>query len=139
MRKLLVIGIGAGDPEHVTMQAIRALNEADVFFVIEKGHETDELVALRKEICERYIEDPSYRIVAVADPPRDRKAPAYRSAVEDWRGRRAGLWERLIADELSEDACGAFLVWGDPSLYDSTIAIVDRILARGKVAFQEAA
>jgi precorrin-6A synthase len=29
VRKLLVIGIGAGDPEHVTVQAIKALNEAD--------------------------------------------------------------------------------------------------------------
>ncbi len=135
MRKLLVIGIGAGDPEYVTVQAIRALNEADVFFVIEKGRETEELVRLRREICERYIEHPSYRIVAVADPPRDRHAPAYRSAVEDWRARRAELWERLIADELSEDGCGAFLVWGDPSLYDSTLAIVDQIRARGTVAF----
>ena len=35
MRRVLVIGIGAGDPEQVTVQAIKALNETDVFFVIE--------------------------------------------------------------------------------------------------------
>ena len=29
--RLLLIGIGAGDPEYVTQQAIRALNEVDVF------------------------------------------------------------------------------------------------------------
>jgi precorrin-6A synthase len=136
MRKLLVIGIGAGDPEHVTVQAIRALNEVDVFFVIDKGHETEELVRLRREICERYIEDRSYRIVEVPDPPRDRGAAAYRSAVDDWRRRRAEVWERLILDELVEDDCGAFLVWGDPSLYDSTLAILGQILARGAVAFE---
>lgn len=136
MRKLLIVGIGAGDPEHVTVQGIRALNEADVFFVIDKGHETEDLVRLRKEICERYIEDSSYRIVEVPDPPRDRTAPAYRSAVEDWRRRRAEVWERLIGDELDEDGCGAFLVWGDPSLYDSTPAVLDQILARGTVAFE---
>src|SRR5580765_4809468 len=112
MRRLLVIGIGAGDPEHVTVQAIGALNQADVFFVIDKGGDADDLVRLRREICERYVEGGSYRIVAVADPPRDRTAQAYRTAVDDWRARRADVWGALIADELGEDECGAFLVWG---------------------------
>jgi precorrin-6A synthase len=136
MRRLLVIGIGAGDPEHVTVQAIDALNQVEVFFVIEKGHETDELVRLRREICERYIDEQTYRIVEIVDPPRDRTTPAYREAVEDWRARRAELWERAIADELGDDGCGAFLVWGDPSLYDSTLAVLEQILARGTVAFE---
>jgi precorrin-6A synthase len=136
MRRLLVIGIGAGDPEHVTIQAVRALNEVDVFFVIEKSHDTDELVLLRREICERYIDAHTYRIVEIPDPPRDRTTPAYSEAVEDWRRRRAELWERAIADELGEDHCGAFLVWGDPSLYDSTLAVLEQILARGTVSFQ---
>ena len=139
MRRVLVIGIGAGDPEHVTVQAVGALNEVDVFFVINKNPshpETDELVRLRREICERYIREPTYRIVEIADPPRDRTTPAYGDAVEQWRARRAELWERAIADELGEDGCGAFLVWGDPSLYDSTIAVLEQILARGTVAFE---
>lgn len=136
MRKLLIIGIGAGDPEHVTVQAIRALNQVDVFFVIDKGQETEQLVHMRREICERYIEDSAYRIVTVPDPPRERTAPAYSSAVEDWRRRRADVWERLLHDELGEEECGAFLVWGDPSLYDSTLAVIDQILARGTVAFE---
>jgi len=135
MRKLYVIGIGAGDPEHLTVQAIRALNEVDVFFVIDKAKAAD-LVRLRTEICERYIERSSYRIVEVPDPPRDREAAAYRSAVEDWRRLRAEVWERLIGGELGEDDCGAFLVWGDPSLYDSTLAIVDQLHARGAVSFE---
>jgi precorrin-6A synthase len=136
MRTVLIIGIGAGDPEHLTVQAIRALNRADVVFVVEKGPDAGELVRLRHEILERYLEDGRRpRIVALPDPPRDRAAPAYRSAVEDWRARRADMWERRIAGELGEGECGAFLVWGDPAIYDSTIAIVDDILARGNVAF----
>jgi precorrin-6A synthase len=74
MRRMLLIGIGAGDPQYVTQQAVRALNEVDVFFVMEKGEEKDDLVALRREVCERFIEDESYRIVAVRDPERDRTA-----------------------------------------------------------------
>jgi len=136
MRKLLVIGIGAGDPEHVTVQAMAALNEADVLLIIEKAGEREDLVRLRKEICDRYIERASYRIVDVPDPERDRTTPAYRAAVEEWRGKRADVWERVIADELGEDESGAFLVWGDPSLYDSTLAVIDEIHSRGTVAFE---
>jgi precorrin-6A synthase len=123
----------------VTVQAINAMNEVDVFFVIEKGHETDELVRLRREICERYIREPTYRIVEIADPTRDRTRPAYSKAVEEWRAQRAELWERALADELGEDGCGAFLVWGDPSLYDSTLAVLEQILERGAVAFEHEA
>lgn len=131
-----MIGIGAGDPRHVTVQAVDALGEVDVFFVISKGHETEELVRLRREICERYIREHTYRIVEIPDPPRDRATPAYANAVEEWRSQRAQLWERAIAQELPEDGCGAFLVWGDPSLYDSTLAVIEQILARGRVEFE---
>ena len=135
MRKVFVIGIGAGDPEHVTVQAIKAMNEVDVIFVLEKANGRHDLVQLRKEICERYIENRPYRLVEVRDPERDRKAPAYRSAVDEWRLQRADIWERAIGDELGDDDCGAFLVWGDPALYDSTLAVVERIRARGALRF----
>lgn len=136
MRRVLLIGIGAGDPEHLTVQAIKALNAVDVFFIVDKGDDKQDLVRLRKEICDRYVENGSYRMVEVRDPERDRSASAYRAAVEDWRRRRADIYETLIQDELGEEGRGAFLVWGDPSLYDSTLAIVDEILARGNVAFE---
>lgn len=135
MRKLLVIGIGAGDPDYITIQAINALNEVDVFFIIDKGEEKDELVALRKELCRRYIDDQSFRIVEAPDPERDRKAEAYTSAVEDWYEKRAEIFEKMMVDELAEDGCGGFLVWGDPTLYDSTIRIIEMIKARQRVAF----
>jgi precorrin-6A synthase len=132
VRTVLVIGIGAGDPEHVTMQAVGAMRRAEVVFVVEKGTAADELAALRHEILERYVERMP-RIVALPDPPRDRGAAAYGEAVDDWRARRAELWERALAGELGEDGCGAFLVWGDPAIYDSTLAVLDRIRARGNV------
>ena len=135
MRKIFIIGIGAGNPDYVTVQAINALNAVDVFFVMDKGQEKDDLVRLRKEICERYIKDKSYRTVETADPPRDRNPPSYEPAVRAWHDQRAGIYERLIAEELGEDECGAFLVWGDPSLYDSTLRIIDQIMARGAIAF----
>jgi precorrin-6A synthase len=136
MRKVFVIGIGAGNPDYITVQAINALNEVDVFFVMDKGDEKEDLVRFRKEICERYIENKSYRTVETVDPRRDRDASSYESAVAAWHDHRAVVYERLISQELGDEECGAFLVWGDPSLYDSTLRIIDQITARGTVAFE---
>ena len=136
MRKLFIIGIGAGDPDYVTVQAIKALNQVDVFFVVEKGREKHALAGLRREVCERFIDDDSYRTVAIQDPERDRTATAYRAAVDDWRRRRAEAYEAALLAELGEEERGAFLVWGDPAIYDSTLAIVEEILARGRVTFE---
>jgi len=135
MRKLLVIGIGTGNPEHLTIQAIKALNRADVFFVMDKGENKGELVRIRRDICKRYIEGHAYRFVEVRDPVRDSAAPSYRAGVEQWHRERAAILQRLIADELGEDQTGGFLVWGDPSLYDSTLRIIDLMQASGAVAF----
>ena len=136
MKKVFVIGIGAGNPDYVTVQAINALNEVDVFFIMDKGQEKQDLMRLRREICERYIKGKSYRTVETTDPQRDRTASAYEPAVQAWHEQRAVIYERLIIEELGDDECGAFLVWGDPSLYDSTLRIIEQIVARGTVVFE---
>jgi precorrin-6A synthase len=136
MREIVVVGVGAGDPEQVTMQAVSALNRVDVFFVLDKGEVKQELVDLREEILRRYATGKNYRVVVGRDPERDRTTSAYVEAVDDWRRRRADVCAELIASELGEDQVGAFLVWGDPALYDSTLAILDDILARGELAFE---
>lgn len=130
-----MIGMGAGDPEHLTMQAIAALNQVDVFFVLDKGGVKDDLAQLRRSICERYIEQPRYRIVEARDPVRDPQIASYTERVDAWHGERAAIYERLLTDELGEHGVGAFLVWGEPALYDSTLRIVEQVAARGNVAF----
>ena len=135
MRKVLVIGIGAGDPDHVTAQAARALNAADVFFALDKGDDRADLAAVRRTICDRYVDGP-YRTVTVPDPQRDLGGPSYRDDVAAWHEQRVDIYERFLRDELDEDGCGAFLVWGDPTLYDSTLRILDRVAARGCVEFR---
>ncbi|HLU59423.1 MAG TPA: precorrin-6A synthase (deacetylating) [Pseudonocardia sp.] len=136
MRTIYVIGIGAGNPEHLTLQAIAAMNRTDVFFMIDKGEGKAELAGLREAMIARHVTRP-HRVVTAPDPQRDRSAPSgrYAGAVADWQERRAALYERMIADELGADGRGAFLVWGDPALYDGTLRILDRIRGRGGVAF----
>ena len=131
MREILVIGVGAGDPEQVTMQGVSALNRVDVFFVLDKGEVKQELVDLRSEILRRYATSKDYRVVVGRDPERDRTASAYVEAVDDWRRRRADVCAELIAsdnktfdDVLSiykrakeEDLDVARVHSGDPTLY----------------------
>jgi precorrin-6A synthase len=136
MKKILVIGIGAGNPEHITVQAIKALNRAEVFFILDKGYASDDLLRLRRDICQRYIEGNHYRIVQVRDPSRENDAASYRHGIERWHEQRAALFEQLIADEVTGDQVGAFLVWGDPALYDSTLRILEQVLARGRQVFE---
>ena len=132
-----MIGIGAGDPEQLTLQAVRALRDTDVFFILDKGEVKSDLTGLRRDMLDAHVPEGTYRIVEARDPDRDRSAggAAYSPAVGDWRSARAGIYARLIAEELGEDETGAFLVWGDPALYDSTLAIWEEVLASGTVAF----
>jgi precorrin-6A synthase len=136
VRTISVVGIGAGDIEHVTMQAISTLNTVDVVFMMDKGEAKRGLADLRLQICDRYIDGSGYRVVTAADPERDRGAAGYARAVADWRERRAEIYERLIAGELGEHDHGAFLAWGDPGIYDSTVHVLRQVLARGTVNFE---
>jgi precorrin-6A synthase len=135
MRELLVIGMGPGHPDQITVQAVQALNRVEVFFRIDKGDAKSGLNAVRDEILRRHVTPPGYRVVEIPEPPRDRAPADYQGAVGDWHEARAELIEAALADELGADGVGGFLVWGDPSVYDSTLRIIDRIQDRGAVEF----
>jgi precorrin-6A synthase len=131
-----VVGIGTGNPEHITVQAISTLNDVDVVFMMDKGDAARELLEFRREICERYITNPSCRIVTAADPERPRGPAAGGRAAADWRTRRAEIYEQLIAGELGGHGHGAFLAWGDPAMYDGTVDVLRQVLARETVSFE---
>lgn len=138
VRNVYVIGIGAGDPEQLTLQAVRVLAGLDVILVIDKGEAKRELTDLRHEICARHIQRP-YRVLTAADPERDRSAgqdlPGYTGAVGDWYDARADVIGAVLRDQVSAGERVGILVWGDPALYDSTIRVLDRISQRGTVEF----
>jgi precorrin-6A synthase len=126
VKRLSIIGIGAGDPDQLTFQAARAIAAADAFLLVDKGEAKHDLADLRRALIAEHGREP-YRIVEARDPERDRTASAYTAAVEDWRSRRARIYESFVADELADGETGALLVWGDPGIYDSTLAALEEV------------
>lgn len=129
-RKVFIIGIGAGDPDFVTVQAINAMNAVDVFFIPNKGIEKEELARVRVDIIERFVEKRPFRTVPF-DTPKRQQTDGYEAAVADWHQRVEAVYGKLIFEELGAAETGAFLVWGDPTLYDSTMRIFERLQAQG--------
>ena len=129
MRRVYVIGIGAGDPEHLTLQAVAAMNRVDVFFTIDKGESTADLAALRTELLARHVSRP-HRVVTAPEVPRDRDPAAYVATATQWQARRRALYAQML-DELADGETGGFLVWGDPALYDGTLNLLHDLSADG--------
>jgi precorrin-6A synthase len=131
MKKILIIGIGAGHPEYITIQAVNALNKVDVFFILDKGADKEKLVEFRRELCQRYIRGRNYRFLDAESPEWERRSADNRATIAGLNHDKQTLFERLIGDGMEDGECGAFLVWGDPTLYDSTIRIVEAIARSG--------
>jgi precorrin-6A synthase len=123
-----ILGVGMG-PHHVTPEVSAALRGADYVLAAEKD-EDDQLLRVRRAIAAEH----GLLVVAVPDPRRDRENVGttgdYRRAVEEWHDARVGAYERVLA---ARGGTAVMLVWGDPSLYDSSIRIVSAIAARGVV------
>lgn len=129
MQTILIVGIGTGNPEHLTVQAINALNRADVLFIPDKGAAKADLADLRRDIIARYVTNPASRTVDYSVPRRDAANPDYSAGVDDWHAALAERFAALLSD-VPDKGSGAFLVWGDPGLYDSTLRIIERLRDR---------
>jgi precorrin-6A synthase len=130
--RLFVIGIGPGDPSFVTAQAVEALRAVDVFLLLDKGQDTAELAAVRRDVLNRWTPDRAHRVLEIDDPVRDGERP-YEQAVDAWHEERVGRIERALAEGVRADESAGILVWGDPAWFDSTLRLVERLRGRGVV------
>ena len=127
MISLVLIGIGTGNPDHLTLAAIKALNSADLVLIPRKGAAKADLADLRRAVCEQFLQNPATKMVDFDLPVRDPGTPDYLHRVNDWHDAIAAVWRSAITEHLGDIGRVALLVWGDPSLYDSTLRIADRL------------
>lgn len=133
MIELLLVGIGTGNPEHLTLQAVRALNSADLILIPRKGPDKADLADLRRAICAEVVTNPAVRMAEFDMPVRRQSDPDYRRSVDDWHEAIAKIWSSTIARDLGASGRVALLVWGDPALYDSTHRIAARLSPQPRV------
>ena len=123
MVELWLIGIGTGNPNHVTKEAHAALRDAALVLLPRKGPDKSDLAELRLQIL---AESGSSAPVAEFDMPTRDEALPYLERVALWHDDIAKIWTETI---LAHRPAGpvALLVWGDPGLYDSTLRIAGRL------------
>ncbi len=131
--KLVLIGIGPGDPDLLTLAAVKAMQSVDFFVVAEKNRpEGDSLGASRRALLAAHLPDEP-EVVVVCDPERDRTLPGtadsagYERAVADWHAARVEANVEVLQDRSGDVG---YLVWGDPALYDSNIRVLEQVAER---------
>ncbi|MFK7753215.1 MAG: precorrin-6A synthase (deacetylating), partial [Sedimentitalea sp.] len=122
MKELFLIGIGTGNPDHLTFEAAETLRRADLILIPRKGDQKSDLADLRHQICARVLGEQTSRIVEFDLPVRDVTGD-YHQGVEDWHDRIALAWQAASGQGQKV----ALLIWGDPSLYDSSLRIAARL------------
>jgi len=119
----------------MTIEGIRALNLCDAVLVLDKGDDKRDLTRLRREIVDRFASDRQPRWIEAASPVRDAANVSYRAGVDAWHAAKAEAFKALLCNDMRAGETGAILVWGDPSLYDSTIRILEMLADNGDVLF----
>lgn len=123
MITLSLIGIGTGSPGHLTRAAIAAMADADLIVIPSKGADKADLADLRRALVDQVL--PSPPPVALFDMPLRDAGDGYRQGVEVWHDAIAAQWQQVITAHGAQRP--ALLVWGDPSLYDSSLRIAARV------------
>lgn len=111
MIELTLIGIGTGNPDHLSMQAAAEIAAADLILIPLKAQQED-LAGLRRAICDRHA-GPQTQIVEFDLPRRDADNPDYKQGVTLWHDAIAESWQDQIRAHLPGLAGRvALLVWG---------------------------
>ncbi|MEM9319651.1 MAG: precorrin-6A synthase (deacetylating) [Pseudomonadota bacterium] len=129
MPDLWLVGIGTGNPAHVTLEGQAALREAGLVMVPHKGPDKADLAELRHQIL--HASGSTAPVAEFAMPVRDESLP-YGERVVRWHDAIAQIWSDTIATHQPNGPC-ALLVWGDPGLYDSTLRIAERLTPRPRL------
>lgn len=126
MDELWLIGIGMGSPSHLTREGEAAIRAADTILIPHKGSDKADLAALRMAVCTDVLDGDTSKLTSFQMPQRDTTGD-YLQGVDAWHDAIAEAWQAACPPNAG---ITALLVWGDPSLYDSTLRIAARLSPR---------
>jgi precorrin-2/cobalt-factor-2 C20-methyltransferase len=120
--KLYVIGVGPGDPELLTLKAVRILREVPCVCV-PKGREEGSSLAL--SIVEKAINLEGKDIIEAHFPMRKTKTAGLDSELDaKWNETAEKVMSRLV-----KGLDMAFITIGDPTIYSTFFYLYDRLIA----------
>lgn len=122
MHNLTLIGIGTGNPDHLTFEGARAIQEATTILIPRKGGEKSDLADLRRQIIDKVVVGDGPKVIEF-DLPVRKSDGDYLENVDLWHDAIAQAWKDAAGDTKN----AALLIWGDPSLYDSSLRIAARL------------
>lgn len=123
MDELWLIGIGMGSPGHLTRAGEAAIRAADTILIPRKGDEKADLADLRRALCHDVLGGDLSKLTEF-DMPTRAETDDYHTDVANWHDAIAQAWQTACPAHPGKTA---LLVWGDPSLYDSTLRIAERL------------
>ncbi|XVG95133.1 precorrin-2 C(20)-methyltransferase [Eubacteriales bacterium KG127] len=115
--RFFAVGVGPGDPELMTVKAIKTIERADIIVIPTSGGKTNTAM----KIAQEYVKDKE--VVSCHMPMSKKWATEDWSKIEVFHNDSADV----IANLLDEGKDVAFLTLGDPTVY-STVMYVHRIL-----------
>jgi precorrin-2/cobalt-factor-2 C20-methyltransferase len=119
--KLIGVGVGPGDPELVTLKAMRALGEVDVIaFFAKAGNESHSRAIAARHLRTGVIELPLLYPVTTELP---KCSDGYRDAMSDFYDKAVAQ----IAEHLGGGSTVAVLCEGDPLFYGSYMHLHTRL------------
>ena len=131
MDELVLIGIGTGSPNHLTREGEAEIRKADCILVPRKGSRKSDLANLKRGICVTVLGEEAEARILEFDMPARESGSDYLASVDAWHGEIRKAWDAAL--EAKDVERVAMLVWGDPSLYDSTLRIATRLRPAPKV------
>ena len=122
--RLIGVGVGPGDPELMTLKALRALREADVVAHFAKAGNASRARTVAESHLRSDITELALRYPVTTEIPKD--APAYCSEIAAFYDACADT----IAAHLDAERAVAVLCEGDPLFYGSYMHLHVRLSAR---------
>ncbi len=134
MRKLSIIGIGAGHPDYITVQADQGAGNARRRVPDRQGRGEGR----SRQAAPRALRPLASRSRFAPSRPRtrerDRRPASYETAVTTWHDKRAAIYEAMIRERARRRSARRVSGLGRSVLYDSTLRIVDQVAAMKTVA-----
>lgn len=132
MIKIFLIGMGTGNPKHLTLEGVNTLKKMDLILLPKKNIKKKELFNIRKYLCKTIISKEKIIIEEYEVPQRSEELN-YNNSVNIWHEKISKNIKEIINKYQKNTKKLAFLIWGDPGLYDSTLRIINKIKIEHKL------